>query len=100
MFFDNKRKLSLVNRIKKQFAKFAVKLEELGILITWKWTVINVVVPVIDFDKQRVIADLVEESFKLKKQTEHLLEVAKTAVEMAIEKDEESALEFLNDKSY
>ncbi|MGF1532998.1 MAG: hypothetical protein ACFCUI_04805 [Bernardetiaceae bacterium] len=52
---------------------------------------------IIDFDKQREIADLVKESFKLKKQSEHLLEVAKTAVEIAIETDEERALAHIQD---
>lgn len=67
-----------------------------SIILHWRVSEIeNVVVPVIVFDKQREIADLVEESFKLQKQSEHLLEVAKTAVEMAIEHDEETALEFI-----
>lgn len=59
-------------------------------------TLKDLLIPVIDFDKQREIADLVEESFKLKKQSEHLLEVAKKAVEMAIEQDEETAIAFIN----
>lgn len=68
-----------------------------SIILHWRVSEIeNVVVPVIDFDKQREIADLVEESFKLKKQSEHLLEVAKTAVEMAIEQDEQAAIQFIN----
>ena len=67
-----------------------------SIILHWRISEIeNAVVPVIDFDKQREIADLVEESFKLKKQSEHLLEVAKTAVEMAIEKSEYEAIDFL-----
>jgi len=68
-----------------------------SIILHWRVSEIeNVVVPVIDFDKQREIADLVEESFKLKKQSEHLLEVAKTAVEIAIEQNEEMAIAFIN----
>lgn len=71
-----------------------------SIILHWRVSEIeNVVVPVIDFDKQREIADLVEESFKLKKQSEHLLEVAKTAVEIAIEQNEETALEFINNQT-
>lgn len=67
-----------------------------SIILHWRVSEIeNVVVPVIDFDKQREIADLVEESFKLKKQSEHLLKVAKTAVEMAIEQDEAAAMEYI-----
>ncbi|WP_226389884.1 restriction endonuclease subunit S [Penaeicola halotolerans] len=71
-----------------------------SIILHWRVSEIeNVVVPVIDFDKQREIADLVEESFKLKKQSEYLLEVAKTAVEMAIEQDEETAILYINQNS-
>lgn len=68
-----------------------------SIILHWRESEIeNVVVPVIDFDMQQQIADLVEESFKLKKLSEHLLEVAKTAVEMAIEQDEQAAIQFIN----
>lgn len=68
-----------------------------SIILHWRISEIEkVVVPIIDFEKQREIADLVEESFNLKKQSEHLLELAKTAVEMAIEKDEETAIAFMN----
>lgn len=71
-----------------------------SIILHWRVSEIeNVVVPVIDFDKQREIADLVEESFKLKKQSEHLLEVAKSAVEMAIEQDEETAMEYIKNET-
>lgn len=67
-----------------------------SIILHWRVNEIeNVVVPLIDYDKQREIADLVEESFKLKKQSEHLLEVAKRAVEVAIEENEEKALEYI-----
>lgn len=70
-----------------------------SIILHWRVSEIEkVVVPIIDFDKQREIADLVEESFQLKKQSEHLLEVAKTAVEIAIEKDEETAMEYINNQ--
>jgi len=71
-----------------------------SIILHWRVSEIeNVVVPVIDYDKQIEIAALVEESFKLKKQSEHLLEVAKTAVEIAIEQDEETALEYIKTNS-
>ena len=57
----------------------------------------NFLIPIIDQDKQQKIADLVEKSFTLKKQSEHLLEVAKQGVEIAIEQDEETALKFIKD---
>jgi len=43
---------------------------------------------------------LVEESFKLKVESERLLEVAKKAVELAIEESEESALQFIDNVIY
>jgi len=67
-----------------------------SIILHWRVGEIeNVVVPIIDFDKQKQIAELVEESFKLKKQSEHLLEVAKTAVEVAIEQNEAKAMQYI-----
>ena len=56
----------------------------------------NVVVPIIDYSKQQEIAELVEESFRLKTQSEQLLETAKRAVEIAIEENEEKAIEYIN----
>ncbi|ADR21213.1 hypothetical protein MATR_11570 [Marivirga tractuosa] len=48
---------------------------------------------------QLKIRDKINESFKLKKQFEHLLEVAKKAVEMAIEQDENAASAWINDQT-
>ena len=67
-----------------------------SIILHWRVNEIeNVVIPIIDIEKQKQIAVLVEESFSLKKQSEHLLEVAKQAVEMAIEESEEAALSWI-----
>lgn len=52
-------------------------------------------IPIINSTKQKEIAELVEESFALKKQSEDLLETAKRAVEIAIEESEEKAMFFL-----
>ena len=52
--------------------------------------------PMIDEEVQKVIAAKVQESFALRKQSKQLLEYAKQAVEMAIEKGENAALEWLN----
>lgn len=71
-----------------------------SIILHWRVGEIeNVVVPIIDFDKQRKIADLIEQSFSLKKQSEQLLEVAKKAVEIAIEQNEEIALNYIEQNS-
>ena len=52
-------------------------------------------IPLIDKKTQSKIKEQIEQSFQLKNQSEHLLEVAKTAVEMAIEQDEDRTLEWL-----
>ena len=71
-----------------------------SIILHWRIGEIqNVVVPIIDYNKQQEIAKLIEESFSLKKQSEHLLEVAKRAVEIAIEKNEEVAIKYIQDNS-
>ncbi len=68
-----------------------------SIIVHWRISEIeNVIVPIIDFTKQQEIAELVEESFALKKQSEHLLDTAKRSVEIAIEQNEQKALEFIN----
>ena len=68
-----------------------------SIILHWRIGEIqNVVVPIIDYSKQQQIAKLIEESFAIKKESEHLLEVAKRAVEIAIEENEEVAMAYIN----
>ena len=55
----------------------------------------KVVLPIISPDKQTEIQQKVIESFNLRKQSRHLLECAKRAVEMAIEQDEKTAINWL-----
>ncbi len=52
-------------------------------------------IPIIENSDQEKIAALVEESFRLKKQSEQLLETAKRAVELAIEQDEDAAMRYI-----
>lgn len=67
-----------------------------SIILHWRVSEIEkVVVPVIPYPKQQEIAALIEQSFALKAQSEHLLEVAKRAVEFAIEVDEAAALRYI-----
>ena len=56
---------------------------------------LSIKIPKIIKSKQLKIADLIEQSFTLKKQSEHLLKVAKKAVEIAIEENEQIALQFI-----
>jgi type I restriction enzyme S subunit len=70
-----------------------------SIILHWRVGEIeNVIVPVIDFTIQEKIAKLVEESFHLKKQSEQLLELAKSAVEKAIEVNEKLATIFIENE--
>ena len=67
-----------------------------SIILHWRVNEIeNVIVPIIDLNIQQQIAEMVEQSFQLKAQSEQLLETAKRAVEIAIEESEEVALEFI-----
>lgn len=67
-----------------------------SIILHWRVSEIeNVVIPIISLEKQQQVADLVEQSFALKQQSEHLLEVAKRAVEIAIEESEDVAMAYI-----
>ena len=52
-------------------------------------------IPILPEDQQTQIQQKVTESFNLRKQSKHLLEGAKRAVEIAIEQDEQAALDWL-----
>ena len=54
--------------------------------------------PEIDKETQISISELVKESFALRRKSKQLLEDAKRAVEIAIEQDEESAIEWLKER--
>ena len=59
----------------------------------------KVILPIIVEEKQTQIQQKVVESFNLRKQSKHLLECAKRAVEMAIEQDEQTAIDWLEDET-
>lgn len=65
----------------------------------WKPSDIEkVLIPVLDMTKQKEISDKVQESFQLREESKHLLDLAVKTVEMAIEHDENTALEWLESK--
>lgn len=65
----------------------------------WKPSEIeNVIIPILEMDKQKEIAVMVQKSFALRRQSKQLLEYAKQAVEMAVEQGENAALAWLKDK--
>lgn len=59
----------------------------------------QVLIPVLPVQTQQKIASFIQESFRLKQESGNLLEVAKQAVEIAIEQDEKTAMEFIKDRS-
>ncbi|MFA6992764.1 MAG: restriction endonuclease subunit S, partial [Candidatus Gracilibacteria bacterium] len=54
------------------------------------------IIPVLKKEKQKEIKELVEKSFHDRKLSKSLLEIAKRGVEMAIEKDEQTAEKWIN----
>ncbi|MCT3690976.1 restriction endonuclease subunit S [Elizabethkingia anophelis] len=60
---------------------------------------LNIPIPYIENKIQKQIAQLLKESFALKTESEKLLETANRAVEIAIEENEEMALEYINENS-
>lgn len=59
----------------------------------------KIIVPIIRSEKQTEIQQKVVESFNLRKQAKDLLECAKRAVEIAVEQDEQTALDWLGSVS-
>ncbi len=72
-----------------------------SIILHWRVGEIEeVLIPLIDPKTQSQISLLIQESFALKSKSEKLLELAKKAVEMAIEESEEEAMKFINQQFY
>jgi len=59
----------------------------------------QVLIPILPIDVQKELAKQIQQSFKLRKESKRLLEVAKTAVEMAIEEGEDKAIKFIKANS-
>ena len=71
-----------------------------SVILHWRPDqVAGTVIPILPKDKQAEIKQKVTESFNLRKHTKHLLEHAKRAVEIAIEQDEETAINWLDSVS-
>lgn len=66
----------------------------------WKPSEIeDVIVPVLDLDRQKELSEMVQQSFALRRRSKQLFAYAKRAVEMAIEQGEDAALVWLKDKT-
>ena len=59
----------------------------------------KLVLPVLPEVKQTQIQERITESFNLRKRSKHLLESAKRAVDVAIEQDEQAAIDWLEDQT-
>lgn len=67
-----------------------------SIIQHWKPSEIEqVVIPKLSIDIQKIIATKIQESFVLKAESKRLLDLAKTAVEVAIEKGESEAMKII-----
>ena len=67
-----------------------------SIIKHWKPSEIERIhIPVVDFNLQTQIEEKIKSSFKLKAESKQLLELAKQAVEVAIEKNEEEAIKLI-----
>lgn len=69
-----------------------------GIINIYDDDIAKIPIPVLNTEVQRDIAAKVQESFALRHKSEKLLEYAKRAVEIAIEQDEETAINWLKEK--
>lgn len=70
-----------------------------SIILHWRVGEIeNVIVPIVDMETQTKIAEFVQQSFALKAESEKLLNLAKRAVEMAIEEDDAVAMRYLENE--
>jgi len=71
-----------------------------SIILHWRPDQVKkTLIPILPKEKQFEIQQKVTESFALRKQSKHLLECAKRAVEIAIEQDEETAIGWLKTQS-
>ncbi|WP_206193271.1 restriction endonuclease subunit S domain-containing protein [Aliarcobacter cryaerophilus] len=70
-----------------------------SIIQHWKPSEIQeILIPIIDISVQKQIEERIKKSFLLKEESKQLLDLAKKAVEIAIEKDENEAMKFMEEK--
>lgn len=65
----------------------------------WKPSEIeNVIIPILDMDIQKEITNKIRNSFTLRSESKYMQDIAKYAVEIAIDQGEDKAIEFLKSK--
>ena len=70
-----------------------------GIINIYDDDIAKIPIPILDEEIQKDIAEKVQNSFALRRQSKQLLEYAKQAVEMAIEQGEDTALAWLKERT-
>ena len=71
-----------------------------SVILHWRPDQVKgMVLPILSEEKQTQIQQKVTESSNLRKQSKHLLECAKRGVEIAIEQDEQTAIEWLENET-
>jgi restriction endonuclease S subunit len=71
-----------------------------SVILHWKpEQVKKLKIPIIPQSTQQKIASLVQQSYEARRKAKELLEIAKRAVEIAIEESEENAQEYIQKKS-
>ncbi|MBI5101865.1 MAG: restriction endonuclease subunit S [Nitrospirae bacterium] len=71
-----------------------------SIILHWRPDQVKqTVIPIFDGKKQQQIAQKITEAFDLRKQSKHLLECAKCAVEIAIDQNEDAAIKWLQEQT-
>ncbi|KAF2336156.1 restriction endonuclease subunit S [Flavobacterium daemonense] len=88
-FFNSKIGKLFVSKYSRQGLQTNLNLNEVA----------DLSIPIIEKEIQEKIASLIKESFAVKAKGEQLLEVAKRAVEIAIEENEKNAMTFINQNS-
>jgi len=89
LWFNSKFNWELIDRLARGSVQQRLNQETLRDLL----------VPIIPTAAQNQIAAMVQESFVLKAESERLLEVAKRAVEIAIEQDENAGMAYIEENS-
>jgi hypothetical protein len=71
-----------------------------SIILHWRPDLVKqALIHILDDKKQQQIQQKITESFNLRKQSKHLLECAKRAVEIAIEQNEDAAIKWLEEQT-
>ncbi|MBV6462523.1 MAG: hypothetical protein HJHJAOHD_02697 [Flavobacteriales bacterium] len=59
----------------------------------------QVLIPILSMDTQKELVKQIQQSFKLRQESSKLIDIAKQAVEIAIEQDEQTAMKFIKDNT-